>query len=542
MLREIICDKFKEKKIEFYDGLNVVLGDEQGSNSIGKSTFLMIIDYVYGGKDYVMKSIDIQRNVGAHIIKFSFVFKGNKYYFSRNTGDTEYVNICNDKYEVTETITLEQYTNKLKSLYEFGDKDISFRDVVGRYIRVYGKDNLNEKHPLDVVENEKPTQAMNALLKLYDLYAAISELEDLAKRKGDELSAFKNAQKYHIISKIGARQRKANDKQIAELEEEREKITDELNNSILDINSEKTDAILELKREISDYNKKIRAQRTKLIPLQENISGSRIISKDDLSMLKKFFPEIEIKRLEEIQNFHKEISAVLKEEIKEEISSVQNVIQLLEGNKAQVEQKVKEISEMSNLSQVILFKFAELQKKIEILSNQNKYYDELQVLSKEKKDADSRKQMMRMQQLSQLQNWINIKLQQLNDEIYHATKRPPIIMFDNKQYKFETIDDTGTGTCYRGMVLFDLAVLQDTCLPILVHDSVLLKQIEDVAIEKILDMYKDSKKQIFISLDKATSYSKKSQQILFDKKVLCLGPNGRELYTIIKNAMVLDWY
>ena len=34
--------------------------------------------------------------------------------------------------------------------------------------------------------------------------------------------------------------------------------------------------------------------------------------------------------------------------------------------------------------------------------------------------------MMRMQQLSQLQNWINIKLQQLNDEIYHATKRPPI--------------------------------------------------------------------------------------------------------------------
>ena len=262
MLREIICDKFKEKKIEFHDGLNVVLGDEQGSNSIGKSTFLMIIDYVYGGKDYVMKSIDIQRNVGAHIIKFSFVFKGNKYYFSRNTNDTEYVNICNDKYEVTETITLEQYNNKLKSLYEFGDKDISFRDVVGRYIRVYGKDNLNEKHPLDVVGNEKPTQAMNALLKLYDLYAAISELEDLAKRKGDELNAFKNAQKYHIISKIGARQRKANDKQIAELEAEREKITEELNNSILDINSEKTDAILELKREISDYNKKIRTQRS----------------------------------------------------------------------------------------------------------------------------------------------------------------------------------------------------------------------------------------------------------------------------------------
>lgn len=274
----------------------------------------------------------------------------------------------------------------------------------------------------------------------------------------------------------------------------------------------------------------LRSQKAKLVPLQENLSGSRIIGKDDLTTLRKFFPEIEIKQLEEIQNFHKEISDVLKEEIKEEINGIQNIIQLLESNKAQVEQKVKEISKMSNLSQVILFKFAELQKKIEILSNQNKYYDELQVLTKEKKDADSRKKLMRMQQLSQLQNLINIKMQELNDEIYHDTKRPPIIMFDDKQYKFETLDDTGTGTCYRGMVLFDLAVLNDTCLPILVHDSVLLKQIEDIAIEKILEMYMASKKQIFISLDKATSYSEKSQKILFDKKVLDLGPDGRELF------------
>lgn len=53
MLKEIICDKFKQKRVEFHRGLNVVLGDDQGSNSIGKSTFLMIIDFVYGGKDYI---------------------------------------------------------------------------------------------------------------------------------------------------------------------------------------------------------------------------------------------------------------------------------------------------------------------------------------------------------------------------------------------------------------------------------------------------------------------------------------------------------
>lgn len=39
MLKEIICSKFKQSKIEFHKGLNVILGDELGSNSIGKSTF-----------------------------------------------------------------------------------------------------------------------------------------------------------------------------------------------------------------------------------------------------------------------------------------------------------------------------------------------------------------------------------------------------------------------------------------------------------------------------------------------------------------------
>lgn len=530
MLNEILCDEFKEKIITFHKGLNVVLGDELGSNSIGKSTFLMIIDFVYGGKDYVLRSTEIQKNVGPHIIKFSFTFDNEKYFFSRNTDDTESINICNSKYEVEKKITLEQYTDCLKRLYGFGEKNITFRDVVGRYIRVYGKENLNEKHPLDVVRNEKTLQSVNALLKLYEMYEEIKELEELAKRKSDELKTFKNAQKYNIVSKIGKRQRKDNDKKILEFEQEKEKITDELNNSILEINAEKTAVILELKRELSDYNKRIRLQKAKLVPLQENVAGSRMISDSDLSMLKSFFPEIDLKQLEEIQNFHKEISTVLKEEIKEEIRSIQNVIQLLEENKSAVESKVKEISEASNLSQVILFKYAELQKKIELLSNQNKYYDDFQVIEAEKKDAYGRKTKIRMQQLSLLQNKINIKMQQLNDEIYKDTKVPPTILFEENHYKFETVDDTGTGTSYRGMVLFDLCVLQETCLPILVHDSVLLKQIEDVAVEKILEMYKTSDKQIFIALDKASSYSEQSQKILHEKEILVLGPNGKELF------------
>ena len=80
------------------------------------------------------------------------------------------------------------------------------------------------------------------------------------------------------------------------------------------------------------------------------------------------------------------------------------------------------------------------------------------------------------------------------------------------------------------MVVFDLSVLEMTELPVLIHDSVVLKQISDIAIERILEKYRSSSKQIFISLDKKTSYSVKSQKILEDTKVLELSPNGNELF------------
>lgn len=199
-------------------------------------------------------------------------------------------------------------------------------------------------------------------------------------------------------------------------------------------------------------------------------------------------------------------------------------------NKENVAKKIKEISDAENLSQVILFKFAEIQKQIEMLNVQNSFYDRKEILENEKKDTEERREAIRNQQINRMQNMINIKMEELNDIIYGGTKVAPTLSISKNQYVFETADDTGTGTCYRGMVLYDLSILQLTCLPILVHDSVVLKQIEDIAIEKILEFYDKSEKQIFIALDKVSSYSTKSQEILKRNRVLQLGIEGNELF------------
>ncbi len=66
MLREIYCDKFHQEQIVFNPGLSVVLGTNTGDNSIGKSTFLLIVDYVFGGSTYA-GTADISRICAAAI-------------------------------------------------------------------------------------------------------------------------------------------------------------------------------------------------------------------------------------------------------------------------------------------------------------------------------------------------------------------------------------------------------------------------------------------------------------------------------------------
>ena len=121
-------------------------------------------------------------------------------------------------------------------------------------------------------------------------------------------------------------------------------------------------------------------------------------------------------------------------------------------------------------------------------------------------------------------------LAEINDYLYSGKKASPTLTFNDLQYTFQTRDDTGTGTSYKGLVVFDLSVLELTQLPIIVHDSVVLKQIADEAIETILMKYESIGKQVFISLDKAPSYTSPATEILKKTTVLSLSKDGNELF------------
>lgn len=76
MLYEIECEKFAKKvkgqlvprgRIQLREGLNTVLGDKAAQNSIGKSTFLLVVDFCFGGDDYINPKIKQKKNC-THIL------------------------------------------------------------------------------------------------------------------------------------------------------------------------------------------------------------------------------------------------------------------------------------------------------------------------------------------------------------------------------------------------------------------------------------------------------------------------------------------
>lgn len=531
MLCEIYCEKFHQKKITFHEGLNTILGDKKGSNSIGKSTLLMIIDFVFGGKDYITKSIDVQTNIKTHEIFFKFLFSGNYYYFSRNTKDTETVFKCDDKYNHLSSMSLTEYTKWLNEVYQINIYNLSYRDFIGRFSRVYGKDNLNEKRPLEIVQKESFSDALAALLKIMEQYEIIEEKIKIFEEKKDKLNTFTKAQKYSFIPvKLSKKEYTNIESKILELEKELELMELDTTSNLTNIDDEKIELIVSLKKNLSVTKRYRSYYKNKVESLNVNSIDEIKVNTYDFELLKKFFPNVDTRSIDEIQMFHKSIKKIVKSEIETEIKQYEIEIEKLEKEITTISQEIQDVAGSNDVSSIVLKKYSKLQKELSDLKNRKKYTDDYKVIDNEKNDAKDAYETAVNEQKAILAMKINDKINKINDEIYDKKKKPPILLFDGSNYTYQTSEDTGTGTSFKNMIIYDLAILNMTKLPILIHDSYLLKQIADMPLEKLLQQYNKSEKQIFIALDKIESYTSESQKILQEKKVIELTDNGNELF------------
>lgn len=188
MLYEIECEKFAKKvkgqlvprgRIQLREGLNTVLGDKAAQNSIGKSTFLLVVDFCFGGDDYINPKIcKAKEKLHSHTINFAFKF-GNKIdYFCRSTKTPSEIGICDSEYKVQRIQTLKEFKDYLLEAYGITTPTISFREMVGRFLRIYGRENYVERYPLKYGE-VKPESAIETLEKMFNVFAFIEEYKSV---------------------------------------------------------------------------------------------------------------------------------------------------------------------------------------------------------------------------------------------------------------------------------------------------------------------------------------------------------------------------
>lgn len=529
MLSEIYCDKFYQKTIRFREGLNVVLGTPDADNSIGKSTLLLIVDYAFGGDTYARAS-DIVKNIGEHKIGFKFQFEDGEYAFLRAVPDSAKIWRCDSDYGPLDLIAKEQFTEWLSKKYELNLYQLSFRDAVGRYIRVYGKDNYDEKHPLNITSKEPNQKAKKALLKLFDGYKVLSDYEKVANEAKEECQTYKKAQENNFIVKIRKRQYEKNEKEVTNKKKEIEELTQKLDKGLLDIDTSASERAIELKRELTPQKRMRSKLHNKIALLDENLNYTFSETTESFEQLKQFFPSVNVKHLSEIETFHKKIATIFDAELQEERKRTQKQLDEVNKDIQLLENELSGLVKNPNLSTVVLQKYAETLTQIEKMQQENEAYRKRVLLDERNKTASKNLERVQKEQYGGVEATINSEMERINATLYSEKANPPILHLEGNSYEFFTQDDTGTGIAYKGLVVYDLAIASLTKLPILVHDSLILKQISDEAVENILVRYMESGKQVIISLDKQDSYSKRTAEILEKQCVLHLAPNGRELF------------
>lgn len=546
MLYEIECEKFAKKvngqlvprgRIQLREGLNTVLGDKAAQNSIGKSTFLLVVDFCFGGDDYINPKIcKAKEKLHSHTINFAFKFGNRIDYFCRSTKTPSEIGICDSDYKVLRTQTLKEFKDYLLEAYGITTPSISFREMVGRFLRIYGRENYAERYPLKYGD-VKPEASIETLEKMFNVFAFIEEYKSVYDDKSKRTKVRDDATKLGEMTNVARTKKEynANEKEIERLKAELQKLMDREDAELSQEETDNLDKASEIRGQLTVLKRRRSRVVSQLNAVKANMSGGLVPVEEDLSELSEFFPDVDVQKLSQIEHFHDKMQRILSQEMGDEIAQLQILIDAVSAEMARLQEAQRKLGVPVTVSKKFMDQVVDIQRKIDILTAKNKAYDKTAKLKTEKKDAKIQLEDVRETQLQVVETSINQEMTRLNDYIYGGERYAPTIKFGNSRsgkptYDFWTEDDTGAGTNFKGLIIFDLALLRLTELPVIAHDSNIFKNIADLPIDKIMELYNQSKKQIFIAFDKEDTFYDVTRDIVHSTTIIELHENGGELF------------
>lgn len=519
MLTEIYCSAFgAQKTIPFSAGLNVIQGiggdsDEDSSNSIGKTTMLKIIDYAFGGTYYADSNEDIIRHVNDHNICFTHKFNGISYYFSRNASNPNVVIRCSDNhYTPKSEISTKEFCKWLLSQYGLQDLQLSFREIVGLYSRIWNKPNKEVNRPLYNHSSQAVRDSIVTLIKLFGKYSTIQELheqEDYLRKRQNILSKASNYHFLHVPTK--AEQSKL-EKELLDIQNKISEVKANVkigSNENYEQLSKSTCELYEQRAILSTQRSRVRRtlQRCKhnmqkLAPLNESV----------FTPLLEFFPDIDLAHIKEVQSFHDNLRNILLNELKQEEQELLQKLDQLDSLIVSNDQEIEKFTGLPTRTDDALEQLQNMIKRqMDIQSQLALYKDKIAETAQRAEYGKALSEAMDAI-VQEIECEINNRIREYSVCITTNNNKAPIFHLGSNKYSYGVEDNTGTGKAYTDLLLFDITILSLTCLPFIIHDSFLFNNIDDFTIQSFLKLYSSfSEKQLFIALDQF--YGKENEEI-----------------------------
>ncbi len=522
MLKEIRCAQLIKKKLEFSKGLNALTGPDDGTNSIGKSSVLMLIDFAFSGDDFIKLCSDVTDNVGIVTVEMDFVFGDVKYSFSRSTNDPKVVTFLSE--EGSPEKSLDEYRKFLKKIFDFPEHGASFRAAVNPFFRIWGKDNYNPNKPLNSFPSEPYSSIKPNLLKLFSLYGALKELEQeklaIEKRK----KVLKDAFKEGYIKSVTKRQKEKNELRLNHIESEIAEIKLSLENYSINANQIINDENLRIKSKKDVLVSTLFHLKNRLKRIDDNLTYGNKVNKKNFEKLKQYFPNVNVDKLAKVDQFHSGITTILKAELREEKAILEEQIESTESEIASFNLILLESARAIGNPAGLVDKMLELSAEERELREQIRFRQVKSTIDDKASDISNEIVEKVTNSLSIIENKLNSTMEKYINKFYRGNPVSPKIKLSETRYEFEHNEDSGTGKAYANMIALDMSILEETYLPVLIHDLIVFSNIEDHAIEDILDEYASSNKQVFIAIDKVNRFRKGTAKLVKNNEFLALGP------------------
>jgi len=517
MLKVIHCDKIPLAPLRFVSGLNVLVGDDAGENSIGKSSILLLIDFVFGGDDFLRLASEVIRNVGEVEVLFCLEFEGREHWFRRSTANHGVLIDSNGNF-----ISVSDYRSYLKDRYKFPPESPSFRDCVGLFSRIWGKDNINPNKPLHSVGAEPYDKIKSTVIRLFGYYGELRDLKSLKARAESRDKALKLAFKEGFIKPLTKAEFKESQKRLLGLSQQLDDIKGRLELYAVSVRGLLNDKNLELKKEKDSLLDERRSLQVRLLGVERSLRFGGAVNARFFEKLSDYFPGVNSDRLLEVENFHSGIANILKPEIQAEAQFLKARIAEVDLAVRSIDEKLLEVTRGGERPLEFVEQMLQLSLEHKKVSEQLKYRELKDDLNSEL-DSLSDAILIKVEAaLGEIERDLNDRMAEWIVRFYELDPVVPVLQFKEKSYSFDHRTDTGAGKSYANLISLDLSMLQVTCLPLLIHDTVLFKNIEIHAVERIFSAYACFDKQIFAAIDELVKYNKDTRRLCLERMFLKL--------------------